>query len=118
MAFGSASLAGVFGHVVDAFVAICHAWGFSPCTKWIDNFVFFWHPLMPSSFAYTLTAVLALGDKLGWLWKVPKTHLFADHFTYLGFRWLLCNRTVSILAEKKAKYLAHLSSWAARTWVF
>jgi hypothetical protein len=91
IAFGGASLAGVFGQVANTFLAICCTQGWLPCTKWVDDFVFIWHPLgmaSPASldFAFGLEAILQLGLDLGWPWKALKTKPFSQVFQYLGFQ--------------------------------
>jgi hypothetical protein len=114
VAFSSASTCGVFGHLANAFVAICHAHSMSPCTKWVDNFLFIAHLLpSPSQPCYSINNLVALGTWLGWLWKPLKTLLFDNIFTYLGFQWLLLQHTIEVPAAKKAKYLACLASWTA-----
>jgi hypothetical protein len=120
IAFGRASLAGVFGQVADAFLAICHAQGWSPCTKWVNDFVFIRHLLGTAStasldFAFGLEAILQLSLDLGWPWKASKTKPFSQVFQYLGFQWLLLDHSVSIPKEKKPKYLACLALWTAGT---
>jgi hypothetical protein len=114
VAFGGASACGVFGRLADAFVAICRARGMSPCTKWVDDFLFIAHPPpSPSHPRYSIDDLVALGTRLGWPWKPSKTSPFDDIFTYLGFRWSLSRRTIEVPAAKKAKYLARLAPWTA-----
>jgi hypothetical protein len=52
--FCGTSLAGVFGHVADTFLAICCAQGWLPCTKWVNDFVFIRHLLGTASLASLL----------------------------------------------------------------
>jgi hypothetical protein len=86
MAFGGASACGVFGRLADAFVAICRTRGMSPCTKWVDDFLFIVHPpLSPGHPRYSLDNLVALGARLSWPWKPSKTSPFNDIFIYLGF---------------------------------
>jgi hypothetical protein len=83
IAFGGASLAGVFGQVANAFLAICCAQGWLPCTKRVDDFVFIWHLLGTTSPA---SLDFAFGLDLGWPWKALKTKPFSQVFQYLGFQ--------------------------------
>jgi hypothetical protein len=48
---------------------------------------------------------------IGLPWKHIKTRPFNPVFTYMGFEWLLPNRSVSIPNAKKAKYLDWLAAW-------
>jgi hypothetical protein len=114
VAFGGASTCGVFGCLADAFIAICCAHGWSPCTKWVDDFVFIAHPpAAPQHTRYGLDNLIALGVRLGWPWKPSKTAPFDSIFTYLGFLWSLPDKTISIPEAKKTKYLARLAPWLA-----
>jgi hypothetical protein len=67
VAFGSTSACGVFGHLANTFVAICCVHSMSPCTKWVDDFLFIVHPplslLQP---CYSLDNLIALGAWLRW----------------------------------------------------
>jgi hypothetical protein len=118
VAFGGASACGVFGRVADAFAAICRRRGYGPLLKWVDDFAFIREAQGTSSstghpqFSYELDEIVALGTYLGWPWKESKTCPFDGVFKYLGFWWSLPDRTVSIPAEKCAKYLDRLAKWS------
>jgi hypothetical protein len=96
VAFGGASACGVFGRVADAFIAICRRLNYAPVKKWVDDFAF----IRGAIDAYQLDDLIALGDRLGWLWKHSKTCPFDEIFKYLGFLWSLRDRTVSIPDDK------------------
>jgi hypothetical protein len=115
VAFGGASSGGIFGRVVDAFIAICRRRGFAPCLKWVDDFIFINYPSPSSTFPYGLADILDLGTHLGWPWKDEKTHPFASIFAYLGFQWSLADHTVEIPLKKKEKYLTRLLPWTPGT---
>jgi hypothetical protein len=110
--FGAASSGGVFSKMADAFSSILKYKGFGPSKNWVDYFVFFRYPISlissSSSFSYSLADIYALASQLGWPWKDSKTKPFSLHFKYLGFSWSLSAKTVKILPEKKAHYLAKL----------
>ena len=116
--FGAASSGVVFGQIVDTKSAICTALGFGPNLHRVDDFLFF-QLSSPSSIVtpgdefhfYSLEDLYTLAKCLGWPWKVSKTHLFNTSFQYLGFIWDILHKTVSIPSEKKARYLAKLSTW-------
>jgi hypothetical protein len=90
VAFGGASACGIFGRIADAFVAICRQQGFSPCIKWVDDFVFLRSPDPRTGiFMFDLNDIIRLGHCLGLPWKDSKTHPFAPTFAYVGFEWSL-----------------------------
>jgi hypothetical protein len=98
--------------MADAFSSILKYKGFGPLENWVDDFVFFRYPVSlissSSSFSYSLADIYTLASQLGWPWKDSKTKPFSLRFKYLGFSWSLSAKTVEILPEKKARYLAKL----------
>ena len=113
--FGATSAGGVFGRVADAKSAILDSVGLGPAKNWVDDFVFFRFPLVPSpdlpTFSYSLSDIYSLAKCLGWPWKESKTRPFAPEFKYLGFIWNLPDKTVQIPAPKKLRYLSKLEPW-------
>ena len=113
--FGAASSGGVFGKVADAMTAILISKGLSPVKNWVDDFVFFRSPILPSQeplvFPYSLDDIYNLAARLGWPWKPSKTRPFAAEFKYLGFTWNLSTKTVQIPSSKRTRYLSKLEPW-------
>lgn len=107
VAFGSASSAGLFGRVADAFVAIIKAYGAQQVLKWVDDIIFFRYPLNSSksySYSYSSSLIFDCASRLGIPWSLPKFHDFSPRFTYLGFLWDIPARTVQIPDSKKLKF--------------
>lgn len=114
VAFGSASSAGLFGRVADAFVAIVKARGAQQVLKWVDDIIFFRYPSssqLPYSYSYDSSLVFNTASSLGLPWSLPKFADFADSFTYLGFLWNIPSRTVEIPAAKKKKFSDRCILW-------
>lgn len=114
VAFGSASSAGLFGRVADAFVAIVKARGAQQVLKWVDDIIFFRYPSSshsPLSYSYDSSLVFSTAAYLGLPWSFPKFADFADSFTYLGFLWNIPARTVEIPASKKKKFTDRCILW-------
>ena len=113
--FGATSAGGVFGRVADAKSAILDSVGLGPAKNWVDDFVFFRFPLVPSLeppiFSYSLSDIYSVAKRLGWPWKESKTRPFAPEFKYLGFIWSLPDKTVQIPESKKLRYLLKLEPW-------
>lgn len=115
VAFGSASSAGLFGRVADAFVAIVKARGAQQVLKWVDDIIFFRYPInsaSPFSYSYTSKLVFDTASYLGLPWSLPKFKDFASSFTYLGFLWDIPNRTVQIPPSKKEKFKSRCCPWS------
>lgn len=115
VAFGSASSAGLFGRVADAFVAIVKANGAQQVLKWVDDIIFFRYPdnsLPTFSFTYDASLVFNTASYLGLPWSIPKFKDFASSFTYLGFLWDIPGRTVQIPQAKKTKFASRCQPWS------
>lgn len=114
VAFGASSSAGLFGRVADAFVAIITEYGVDNTLKWVDDIVTIRYPHpTTTSLPYTFDAnlIFDIANKLGWPWNLPKFSDFNTSFTYLGFQWDLCLRTVSLSEPKRQKFLLRLQPW-------
>lgn len=114
VAFGSASSAGLFGRVADAFVAIIKARGAQHILKWVDDIIFFRYPSdsqIPYSYSFDSTLVFNTASFLGLPWSLPKFCDFSSSFTYLGFLWDISNRTVQIPSSKKKKFAERCILW-------
>ncbi|KAF8875635.1 hypothetical protein BD779DRAFT_1381919, partial [Infundibulicybe gibba] len=99
--FGGASTPGIFGRLGDAIVDIYRFRGVDDVIKWVDDFVFFRYPSQSGpqsspSFSYDESLITSVAEDLGWPWAPEKTSPFASSFTYIGFRWDLAARTVSL----------------------
>lgn len=114
VAFGSASSAGLFGRVADAFVAIIKSRGAQDVLKWVDDIIFFHYPLTthpPYTFPYDSSLVFNTASFLGLPWSLPKFVDFSCSFTYLGFLWCIPDRTVQIPHNKKEKFASRCRLW-------
>jgi hypothetical protein len=117
--FGVASANGIFGRTGDAMSRIYSLCGFGTILKWVDDFLFIQAPLdapnedIPPRFS--LEAIYALADRLGWPWKLSKSVPFANTFVYLGFEWDIARKWVCIPAPKRDKYLRRLRDWLNTT---
>ena len=114
VAFGSASSAGLFGRVADALAAIFRAQGIDCVLKWVDDFVFFrfCYPTTSASlYRVDASLVFHTARSLGVPWKLSKYADFSSSFTYLGFSWCFASRSVSLLDDKRLKFLIKLSPW-------
>lgn len=112
--FGSASACGLFGHVADAFVAICLSRGVDLILKWVDDLIVARYPTNDGPhfcYAFDASLLFNVATELGWPWSIPKHHDFSSTFKYLGFLWNLKARSVQIPEDKKLKYLERLSHW-------
>lgn len=115
VAFGSASSAGLFGRVADAFVAIIKHRGAQQVLKWVDDIIFFRYPCnssAPFSYSYDSNLVFRTASYLGLPWSLPKFKDFANSFTYLGFLWNISERTVQIPQAKKSKFKNRCQPWS------
>jgi hypothetical protein len=56
----------------------------------------------------------SFSDELGIPWEHAKDIPFSPVITYIGFRWDIEARTVSIPETKKTKYLIAIAAWKAR----
>lgn len=114
VAFGSASSAGLFGRVADAFVAIIKARGAQDILKWVDDIIFFRYPSnsqQPYSYSFDSTLVFDTAAFLGLPWSLPKFSDFSTSFTYLGFLWNIPGRIVQIPPAKKVKFANRCRPW-------
>jgi hypothetical protein len=62
-------------------------------------------------YTYCMADIDALAEELGIPWEHSKDIDFAQTFPYIGFSWNLENKTVSIPAAKKQKYLVAIKDW-------
>ena len=114
VAFGSASSAGLFGRVADALAAIFRTQGVDCVLKWVDDFVFFrfrYPTTSASLYRVNSSLIFDTAGSLGIPWKLSKYADFASSFTYLGFSWCFASRTVSLLDNKRSKFLDRLTPW-------
>ena len=118
VAFGSASSAGLFGRVADAFVALIKHYGVDEVIKWVDDLAFFRyaHPTTSASlYSYDSRLIFKVASHLGLPWKLEKHTDFSATFRYLGFHWDLLNKLVSLPTDKASKFLNRLKPWTARS---
>jgi len=103
-------------------MAILRHRNIGPAKNWVDDFVFFRSPSLPTSspplptsttllYPYDIDTIDSIAQPLGWPWKHSKTRPFDSTFTYLGFLWDLVAKSIQIPNKKKSKYLAKLDSW-------
>ncbi|KAF5342704.1 hypothetical protein D9757_015300 [Collybiopsis confluens] len=64
-----------------------------------------------SKFTYAFCDIDQVTLPLGYTWALEKDIPFCESPTYFGFQWHLETRTVSIPAEKRAKYSEHINRW-------
>ncbi|KAF5339290.1 hypothetical protein D9757_014866 [Collybiopsis confluens] len=64
-----------------------------------------------SKFTYAFCDIDQVTLPLGYTWALEKRYPFCESPTYFGFQWHLETRTVSIPAEKRAKYSEHINRW-------
>lgn len=68
VAFGSASSAGLFGRVADAFVAIIKARGAQDILKWVDDIIFFRYPSNSQQpYSYSFDSTLVFNTASSWV---------------------------------------------------
>ena len=118
VAFGSASSAGLFGRVADAFVAIVKHYGADEVIKWVDDLAFFRyaHPTTSASiYSYDSQLIFKIAHHLGLPWKLEKHTDFSTTFRYLGFHWDLLNKLVALPPDKASKFLNRLKPWTAHS---
>ena len=117
---GLATAGGIQGNVTDACVAILNWHGIKPVVKWVDNFIFFCTPVMPSPghaaslphmYPYDLNRILALTTPLGIPWHPIscKGQDFSTTFSYVSFSWDLAVCMVTIPDEKRLRVIKKLS---------
>ncbi|KAF5376126.1 hypothetical protein D9615_007677 [Tricholomella constricta] len=116
LTFGICPAPGIFGLVADAIVWIFLHKGVDALLKWVDDFIFFRYrrgSLLDGSplYGYDESLIWNIAEDLGWPWAREKFVPFATSFTYIGFLWSLADKTVSLPAVKRTKYLDKLSSW-------
>ena len=70
-------------------------------------------PIEDRGFHYTASHIDEVSTRLGIRWEPSKTIPFATEVPYLGFRWDLHARRVYLPEEKRAKYLAAITTWEA-----
>lgn len=117
--FGASPCPGIWGRIADAMVEIYQARGVDAIIKWVDDFVFFRYAGpgggegQQYSYSYDEKLLWGVAEQLGWPWAPKKCSPFTSAFVYIGFRWDLVAKTVSLPEAKKAKYLAKLERWTA-----
>jgi len=90
-------------------IALLKSHGIDPCIRWVNNFIFFRSPITcilasncPPSFNFNLSTILKITENLGILWHplLKKGHNFQSSFNYVGFKWDIDSKTVTISHEK------------------
>ena len=114
--FGTSSLPGIFGRVADAAVRIFLSWVVEAVIKWVDKFIFFHYPAglkwgATYNYHYSTTLIWKITEELGWPWAPTKFVNFPTVFMYIGFQWDLSWKEVTLLTQKKTKYLEKLLIW-------
>jgi hypothetical protein len=66
-------------------------------------------------FTYNLKDVDRHTSRLGFPWESAKDHAFASTAPYIGFLWDLERCAVSLLEEKREKYLTAIAEWSLRS---
>ena len=64
-----------------------------------------------AQFTYNFTNIDDLSSPLGIPWECQKDLLFNFSTTYIGFTWNLATMQVSLLPNKKLKYLTMIQTW-------
>jgi hypothetical protein len=103
--------------LADALVAIFRSLLIYYLLRWVDDFIFFRQPRIPSSsgpwsYTYDESLIWSTAKDLGLPWSVKKHIPFAHTFPYIGFMWDLDNKTVEIPKDKCNKFLSRLEHWA------
>jgi hypothetical protein len=116
--FGCTSSSGIFGRCADAIKAIYLYHPIDLILKWADDFSFWRYPVSNSTsgpwvYRCDESLIWDIANSLGWPWSMGKSSPFASSFKYLGFEWNLTERTVSLAADKKAKFLRKLDGWTS-----
>ncbi|CEL60034.1 hypothetical protein RSOLAG1IB_12294 [Rhizoctonia solani AG-1 IB] len=110
--FGAASSNGLFARCGDAMLLILEASLGCHVVKWVDDFVIIRPPPGYPGGDTSEQNIYDIASPLGWPWKASKTKDFAYSFDYLGFNWNIPERSVSISAKKREKFLARIESWS------
>jgi len=120
--FGLATAPSVQGCVADATVDLLDTWDVNPVFKWVDDFNFMREPCsaimqedgsIDYNYTYDLHDIISLMDRLGIPWHPidKKGHDFTFVMTYVGFKWDLQARTVSLPRKKCEKYVARVLAY-------
>ncbi|PPQ90028.1 hypothetical protein CVT25_000800 [Psilocybe cyanescens] len=124
--FGCLSSGGNQGEIADAIVDILEHKGIGPIKKWVDNFDVFRYPSTTGSFRdvndtsplgqsfrydYDLSSLKDAVASLGIPWHKTKVQEFGNAFRYVGFDWLILEKSVSLPDEKRLRYLALVTTF-------
>lgn len=127
--FGCLSSGGNQGEIADAIVDILEHKGIGPIKKWVDNFDVFRYPSTTGSFRdvndtsplgqsfrydYDLSSLKDAVASLGIPWHKTKVQEFGNAFRYVGFDWLILEKSVSLPDEKRLRYLALVTTFVYR----
>ncbi|KAF8825334.1 hypothetical protein HHX47_DHR7000722 [Lentinula edodes] len=66
------------------------------------------------NFTYSFHDIDRVTLSLGYTWAADKDIPFCNNPTYFGFQWNLRERTVSVPADKRHKYLTAIGEWEGR----
>ena len=70
--------------------------------------------LKDREFTYTDADIDVVSARLGIQWEASKSVPFMTEVPYLGFQWNLHTHVVSLLEDKRTKYLAAIVEWEGR----
>jgi hypothetical protein len=68
-----------------------------------------------ASFTYTISDIDNVSDQLGIPWERSKDQPFSGSTIYIGFKWDLDKRTVSLAPTKVGKYLDAIRDWSNKS---
>ncbi|SJL14075.1 uncharacterized protein ARMOST_17530 [Armillaria ostoyae] len=110
--FGCSSSESNAGSIANAIMDIWTAMGVSPSVKWVDDLNIFRLPASringSFSYHYDMQSAKALIDPIRVPWHKEKWSDFASCFIYIGFRWDIEAKTVSLPESKRLKYLSRV----------
>lgn len=120
--FGLTTAGNIQGEVADAFRDILVWHKIPKVFKWVDDFDVLRYPIRSVTnddgstkfhYAFDLSTIFRISDPLGILWHPvgEKGHDFASETTYVGFRWDLEAKMVSLPETKRLKYLKKVTDF-------
>lgn len=116
--FGCSSSCGIFGRLADAASTIFLHRGVDEVSNWADDFNFWRFPKIPSldgpwTYNYDEQLPIRVATEIGWPWSAKKSKPFSQIWEFIGFRWDLVEKSVTLPETKKIKFLSKLSTCVA-----
>src|SRR5882724_11506862 len=100
-------------------IALLKFHGVEPAITQVDDFIFFRSPIVsalgassPPSFTFNLKTIKQIMDPLGIPWHPlsKKGHNFQSSFSYVGFKWDIDSKIVTISSKKHLCLISKLTS--------